>query len=55
MAYGVKFEQNPKNCPSGRSYDLENLSVKLNFEQLFIQSSTFGSSILLSQYEEYLI
>ena len=28
-SHGVKFKQNPRNCPSGRSYDLENLSVNL--------------------------
>ena len=27
-SHGVKFKQNPRNCPSGCSYDLENLSVK---------------------------
>ena len=27
-SYGAKFKQNSKNCPSGRFYDMENLSVK---------------------------
>ena len=27
-SYGAKFKQNVKNCPSGRSYDMENLPVK---------------------------
>ena len=35
-SHGVKFKQNPRNCPSGRSYDLENLSVKCNYFVVFI-------------------
>ena len=36
----TKFWQNPRNCPSGRSYDLENLSVK---RKIFLDSCVRGS------------